>query len=213
MKCINCGNKIRKNAKFCDNCGIDQSKIEVISEKKNDNKLFIFVIIVLILLGCLLGFIIINHNSNKDKKENKENKEIVIDENKEIVLNNYKITISDDFKIEKEDSSAYIKGNEFTIMCSVYPLSYSSIIDNKEILIDEFKDQGYIIKSFNEYEDDKYILVEVSKDEIEYGFVFYEFDSETNIFATIASNYMNHFNKNWFNETVKLLKNNEKIEI
>ena len=47
---------------------------------------------------------------------------------------------------------------------------------------------------------------------IEYGFVFYELDSETNIFATITSNYLGNFRDEWIDQAIEFIETATKVE-
>lgn len=213
MKCINCGRKLRKQDKFCSECGINQNNVEIINEpKKNSNKIFIIVMILLtiISLGISISIIVI---SNNKKNTEKESKEIVIDEEKELLFKNYKFKLLDNYKSIKSESISYIKSKEYIILYDEYPLGYKDIINNKEILINELEKQGYskIYFDYKTKDEDKYIIVKAILNDIDYGFIFYEIDSDTNMFVTITANELSNFNDKWFDEVLNFLNTKEKV--
>ena len=219
MKCINCGKELKDKAKFCDDCGTKQIPDEVIyetiKEKKSNKGLIITVIIlgIVLLASIIIGIwlLLSNNNSNKDNKDNKENKEenteIVITKDESVYINGYKLTPPEGYTSHVNGSYNYITNNELTIVFVSYPLTYKQIMENKDLLIDTLKQQGYEIESFEDktFNDKKMITARGKKSSISYGFVFYEIDSETNLFATVTSNYLGKYKEEWIDKTIEFL--------
>ena len=214
MKCINCGNEINEKDKYCESCGIDPNNVEIIREvipkKKNKGILVIFLSFLILLAGVGCWFIF-SYQKTEEEKTNKE--EIVIDEDSEILINNYIITIPDNFTMKKNNKNRYFIEKEFYFIYNEYLLSFDDIINNKEFLLDELEEQGYIIDEFEskKVDENNYIIIKSRLDDIEYGFIIYEFDEESNIMITITSNYLSRFDEKWFDEVLNFLKTARKI--
>ncbi len=213
MKCINCGRKLKKDAKYCSDCGLCQENVEIINaNNKKSNKAFIITIFLLLIISvsisvCIIAF----HNSNKNNK--KDNIDILIDEDKEILFKNYILKVPDGFSSYKNKLNSYIKNDYYIVFYKEYPLGYKDIINNKELLINELQKQGFTNIELNskKINEDDYILIKSKLDDIDYGLILYEFDSDTNIFLTITANNLSRFEDKWFDETIEFLKTNKMV--
>ena len=228
MNCKKCGAELKKNSKYCSNCGYSQELEElVIREKPKKKKGLIIlvislIIIVLIGLGLLIWFLVINNdsgdNTNKERKDN-GNLDINIEPDKYygydvINFGEYNLTVPEGFNSYQNGNTKYIQNNEYMIMYVSYPLNCEQIILNKDLFISELNKQGYNIESFNVKEENsnKYLIAKGKMNSVEYGFVFYDLDDNNHIFITMVSNYLGKFKEEWYNTALKFIKSAKKIE-
>ncbi len=119
----------------------------------------------------------------------------------------YTLAIPDGFVYNMYDGEDYIQNDECVILYKSYELNYNSVLENKEKIIKNMKDEGYVVKSFEEKEMNghKYVVVvsgieyaDESIPKVEYGYVFGDLKNEKPVFATITSLTIDSFNPRWF---------------
>ena len=210
MKCVNCDNKIKQNDTYCSNCGINLKNVEVIKDnEKKSNTIFYIGVILLLLISISFSTWILLRN---DKKENNKDNKIILNEN-EVLFKGYILTTPEGFEKSYNDKNTYIQSNDLIIFYKEYTVSFEKINNNKELLTDSLKEQGYIIENYEvkKTDDKEYIVIYSKLHDVDYCLLFYEIDSDTNIFLTITSNYSSKFKNTWIEEAINFIKTSKKI--
>ncbi len=210
MKCINCDKKIKSNDTYCSNCGINLKNIEVINDykKKKSNIVFYLIILFLLLIGISISaWLLLNNNDSK-----KNNKNIIVNDD-EILINNYILKVPEGFEKNEDSKNSYITNDELTIIYKTYPLSIDDIKNNKEIINDSIKEQGYIIESYSikKIDNIEFYLINAKLHGGDYCLAFYELDDENSLYLIITSNYLSQNNDSWIKNALTLIKSIKKI--
>ena len=210
MKCVNCDKKIKPNDTYCSNCGINLKNVEVINDKeKKSNTLFYIVVILLLIISIFISTWLLLNN---DKKEHNKDNKIVLNEN-EVLFKKYILTVPEGFEKSYDSKNTYIQSNDLIILYKEYPVSFEKINNNKELLTDSLKEQGYIIENYEvkKIEEKEYIVIYSKLHDVDYCLLFYEIDSDTNIFLTITSNYLSKYRDLWIEEALEFVRSSKEI--
>ena len=186
----------------------------------NSNNLKIIIMILIVIIACMIAFGIWyfvlrsdKTESNKDNTESKNNiKENVItskEESKKSTVDflGYTLFIPDGFVYNMYNGEDYIQNEECVIMYKSNNLKYDSILSNRETIISELEEKGYIVKSFEpkRMNNNNYVVLIAESDsvsdsipKIEYGYVFGDIKGESPAVATITSSTIDSFNTDWF---------------
>lgn len=195
MKCIKCGNELKKDSIFCNICGKNQTEI-----KKNNKKYLIIIAIigVLLVVGISFSTFLLFQNNNKSIIKEK----IVGDT---FSFDKYKIRVLDGFQYFTNNENRFLKNDDCTIEFMKYPLTLTQINNHKTYLIDTLSQSGYDIV---EYIDNKnnYITIRANMADIEYGLAFYTKEDIT-IFFKIVSNNLSNFDSDWFSYIDEFINN------
>ena len=210
MKCFNCDKKIKSSDTYCSNCGTNLKKVEIINDvQKESNKIFYLVIIILVLISISLSACFFIKNDSKEKNNEKDS---IVSEN-EVMFKNYILEVPEGFTKSDDKKNTYIQSDELIIVYKEYPVSFEKINSNKELLNDTLNEQGYVIEKYSvrKIDDKEYIVINAKLNDVDYCLIFYEIDSDTNIFLTISSNYLSKYQDNWTDIGINFINSIKKI--
>ena len=187
----------------------------------NSNNLKIIIMILIAIIVCMIIFGIWyfvlkgdETESNKDDAESKNTiKENVVnpgEESKKSTVNflGYTLSIPDGFVYNMYDGEDYIQNEECIIMYKSNNLKYDSVLSNRETIINELEEKGYIVKSFEpkRMNNNNYVVLVAESESINdsipkiiYGYVFGDIKGESPAVATITSSTIDSFDTDWFN--------------
>lgn len=184
----------------------------------------ILVVVIVALLGVGAWFLFFggddseeSSNSEKDNVEDKvDNKKDDNDDNddndddekpnygnlEEVTLGDYTLSVPKGFDTGTEGGKPYIYNDDCLIMYIEYPLDYNTLLERKDVFIDELENSGMEIYSFDTKKIDgkKFILVEgvMTASNAEFAYMFTDLDDDKLLFLTIVSSNLGDFDEDWY---------------
>jgi predicted nucleic acid-binding Zn ribbon protein len=217
MKCKICGTINKKKSKVCSKCGAEISitQNENVNQRKSNVLNIILVVVIIALLIFGIYFFFFNEKSSDSLRNDMDNSNNYSEEDyteERISLGNYNLYVPKGWIYNTYSDHKYIQNSECMIMFEEYTLHYDTLINNSQSLIDSLISQGYVIDSLNTRKIDgiNFIVVIGSLNNIGYGFMFADLDSNTTIMLSIASNTLGEFNEEWLNYGSKFLASAKK---
>ena len=181
--------------------------------KKNKNLIIILIAIIVGLVVFGLFFFLLDDNVKKNESGSSNSSKYELSD-EVITVGNYTFNVPKGWTHSTHNNYEYLQGNECIIIPTQYAINYKTIINNKQYFIDSLGKQGYVVDSFTtrKIDNKEYIVAVGSMNNIGYGFMFSDLDSETTIFITITSNSTSKFDEEWFNYGSLVVKSAKKIK-
>ncbi len=146
-----------------------------------------------------------NPVEEKDEKDNNEKKEDQKPNNENLKTVNFKgytLSVLDGFDTGTSQNNPYIYNDECLIMYVGYALDYDSVLENKDVFLQELEKNGMKVSSFNTktIKGQKYVLIEgvMTANNAEFGYMITDLGGDTPILLTILSSTLKPFEEDWF---------------